>query len=77
MSKYTDKRKESNKRWDSNNIKRISIALPIDAIPLLQAKASEQGLSTHKYIISCLEAQTGLKLTAESRAESKTAESDQ
>jgi len=67
MSKYTDKRKATNQKWDKQNIKRVSIALPLEAIPQLQAQASAQGQTMHKYLLSCIEAQTGIDLTADSR----------
>lgn len=62
MSNYSDKRKESNQKWDKANIYRMTIALPIEVKPLIQAYAKEQNKSVHNFVISCIEHETGLVL---------------
>ena len=76
MTKYNEKRKATNQKWDSANITRITVAIPIEQKAKLQQRASEEGKSLHNYIITCLEHETGLLLHKPQQPQSKTKTSD-
>ena len=48
--KYTEARKEGNKKWDAANLDRLSIALPKGAKDEIKAAAAKAGLSVNAYI---------------------------
>lgn len=48
--KYTEKRKESNRRWDSANLDRVSIAMPKGKRDIIKAHAERQGESVNGFI---------------------------
>lgn len=48
--KYTEARKEGNRRWDAANLDRLSIALPKGTKEQLQLAAKEQGKSVNEFI---------------------------
>ena len=48
--KYTEAQKESAKKWDSNNLDRLSIALPKGSRDAIKAAADRAGQSTNGYI---------------------------
>ena len=48
--KYTDARKNGNRRWDAANLDRMSIALPKGQKDAVKAAAAAAGLSTNAYI---------------------------
>ncbi len=50
MAKYTDKKKASNLKWDSNNLDRISIAIPKGQKDTVKAAAAQRGESVNAYI---------------------------
>ena len=53
--KYTDARKESNKKWDAVNLDRVSIALPKGKRDAIKAAADSVGESMNKYIIGAVD----------------------
>lgn len=50
MSKYTEAKKEGNKRWDAANLDRMSIALPKGSKEAIKAHAEKQGESVNGFI---------------------------
>lgn len=48
--KYTEARKEGNRRWDSANLDRLSIALPAGSRDKIKAHADAHGESVNKFI---------------------------
>ena len=50
MRKYTEARKQGNKKWDSANLDRMSIALPKGYREAIKARADKEGLSVNAYI---------------------------
>lgn len=48
--KYTDARKDSNRKWDAANLDRISIALPKGQRDTIKAAADAAGESVNGYI---------------------------
>lgn len=50
MAKYSEARKEGNKRWDEKNLDRISIALPKGSKDALKAHAESTGESVNAFI---------------------------
>lgn len=55
MRKYTEARKQGNKKWDSANLDRMSIALPRGYREAIKARADKEGLSVNAYIRDLLE----------------------
>lgn len=55
--KYTEARKENNKKWDSENIDRLSLALPKGQKEIIQAAAAASGeKSVNAWIGKAIEA---------------------
>lgn len=50
VQKYTEARKEGNKKWDAANLDRISIAMPKGHKAKIQFHAAAQGKSVNGYI---------------------------
>ena len=48
--KYTEARKEGNRRWDSANLDRLSLALPKGSKETIKAAADAAGESVNGYI---------------------------
>ncbi len=48
--KYTEARKEGNRRWDAANLDRLSIALPKGSRETIKAHAQSQGESVNRFI---------------------------
>lgn len=48
--KYTDARKNGNRKWDAANLDRMSIALPKGQKDAIKAAAVAAGMSTNAYI---------------------------
>ena len=48
--KYTEARKEGNRKWDAANLDRLSIALPKGTKEEIKAAAERAGLSVNAYI---------------------------
>ena len=48
--KYTEARKEGNRRWDSENLDRLSVAMPKGKKAEIKAHADSQGESVNKFI---------------------------
>ena len=53
--KYTEARKESNKKWDAANLDRVSIALPKGKKDEIKAAADAAGESMNQYIIGAVD----------------------
>ena len=53
--KYTEARRDNNRKWDKENLDRISIALPKGRKAGLQAVAQRHGLSVNGYIGKLIE----------------------
>ena len=48
--KYTDARKEGNRKWDAQNLDRISIALPKGSKDKIKANAEKRGESINGFV---------------------------
>ena len=48
--KYTEAKKEGNRRWDAANLDRLSIALPKGERDLIKAHAAARGESMNAFI---------------------------
>ena len=48
--KYTEARKENNKKWDAANLDRLSIALPKGSKDKIKAHAENMGESVNAFI---------------------------
>ena len=48
--KYTNARKDSNRKWDANNLDRMSIAVPKGMRDIIKAHAESQGESANSFI---------------------------
>lgn len=48
--KYTEARRDGNRRWDAANLDRLSIALPKGSREAIKAAADRAGQSTNAYI---------------------------
>ena len=57
MAQYTEKKKESNRKWDAANLDRISIALPKGQKDIIKAHAESQGESVNGFITRAIENQ--------------------
>ena len=53
--KYTEARKESNKKWDSANLDRMSIAAPQGTKERWKVAASDRGKSLNQFIFDSVE----------------------
>ena len=53
--KYTDARKEGNRKWDAANLDRVSIAMPKGKKDDIKAAAAAVGESMNQYIINSVE----------------------
>lgn len=57
---YTEKKKVSNRKWDSENLDRISYTVPKGQKATVQAAAKEAGESVNQYTQGALLARMGL-----------------
>lgn len=57
---YTKARKEGNRRWDANNLDRISIAIPKGQKQAVEAHAQSKGQSVNGLVNALLRADMGL-----------------
>lgn len=55
--KYTDARKEGNRRWDAANLDRLSIALPKGQKDIVKAHAASRGESVNAFIGRAIDGQ--------------------
>ena len=55
MSKYSTARMESNRKWDGQNLDRISIAIPKGNRDRIKAHAEKMGESMNKFIARAVE----------------------
>ena len=55
--KYTEARKEGNRKWDAANLDRLSIALPKGSRETIKAHATAQGESTNAFIKRAIDCQ--------------------
>ena len=53
--KYTEARKEGNRKWDSENLDRVSIAMPKGKKDDIKAAAAAAGESVNQYIIAAID----------------------
>ena len=53
--KYTEARKDGNRRWDAANLDRVSIAMPKGKKEDIKAAAAKAGESMNQYIIGAIE----------------------
>ena len=53
--KYTEARKEGNRKWDSENLDRVSIAMPKGKKDDIKAAAAAAGESMNQYIIAAID----------------------
>ncbi len=53
--KYTEARKEGNRKWDAANLDRISIAMAKGKKDEIKAAASTAGESMNQYIITAID----------------------
>lgn len=53
--KYTESRKENNRKWDTANLDRISIAMPKGKKYTIKAAADAAGESMNQYIIAAVD----------------------
>lgn len=53
--KYTEARKEGNKRWDEKNLDRVSLAMPKGKKEDIKAAASSAGVSMNAYIVAAVD----------------------
>ena len=53
--KYTEARKEGNKRWDEKNLDRVSIAMPKGKKNEIKDAAALAGQSMNAYIIAAID----------------------
>ncbi|MBR4015331.1 MAG: antitoxin [Anaerotignum sp.] len=51
---YTERKKINNKKWDEKNLKRISLAVPIDLAEKLEQYLEETGMSKNGFIVSLI-----------------------
>lgn len=57
--KYTEARKAGNRKWDAENLDRLSIALPKGMKDRIKAAAERDGKSMNEYIKDLLTAAVG------------------
>lgn len=55
MRKYTEARRENNKKWDAANLDRVSIAIPKGRKEVIKAAAAAAGESMNQYIITAVD----------------------
>lgn len=53
--KYTEARKEGNKRWDEKNLDRVSLAMPKGKKEEIKAAAAAAGESMNQYILAAVD----------------------
>lgn len=59
--KYTEAKKESNRRWDSDNLDRISVAAPSGSRDRWKEAAAARGKSLNRFIIDSVESEISNK----------------
>lgn len=59
MTKYNDKKKASNKKWDDENIKRGSYIMSIALYDKFEKYCTENGISKNKLINDCIAEKIG------------------
>ena len=57
MRKYTDAKKEGNRKWDTANLDRISIAIPKGRKELIKQAADQESQSVNKFILGLIDAE--------------------
>ena len=61
MANYTEAKKASNRKWDSNNLDRMSFTVPKGQKATIEAAATAAGESVNMYTQKALLARMGLK----------------
>lgn len=51
---YSEKKRESNRRWDKVNLDRLSVAFPAGSKDAIQAAAERAGKSVNRFIIDAV-----------------------
>lgn len=51
---YSEKKRESNRRWDKVNLDRLSVAFPAGSKAAIQAAAERAGKSVNRFIIDAV-----------------------
>lgn len=64
--KYTEARKENNKKWDAANLDRLSIAIPKGRKEVIKAAATAAGESMNQYIITAVDERMGREKVTQS-----------
>lgn len=57
MRKYTEAKKEGNRKWDAANLDRISIAIPKGQKEMIKAAAEQDGESVNRFLAKLIEAE--------------------
>ena len=55
--KYTEARTQGNRRWDAENLDRVSIAMPKGKKDIIKAHAEDQGESVNGFINRAIDEQ--------------------
>ena len=53
--KYTEAKREGNRKWDTANLDRVSIAMPKGKKDIIKEAAAAAGESVNQYIIKAVE----------------------
>lgn len=67
--KYTEARKEGNKRWDEKNLDRVSLAMPKGKKESIKAAAAAVGESMNQYILAAVDARLQQDTAAQTTTE--------
>ena len=57
QQKYTEKKKESNRKWDAANLDRMSVAAPQGTKDRWKEAAADRGKSLNQFIVDAVEAE--------------------
>lgn len=74
MRKYTDAKKEGNRKWDAANLDRISIAIPKGRKELVKQAADQEGESVNKFILGLIDAELDRRGLGFGKSEAQDAE---
>lgn len=61
MAKYTEARKNNNRKWDAANMDRLSFTVPKGNKEAIQKAAAAMGVSVNQYVQSAILNSMGLK----------------
>lgn len=57
QQKYTEKKRESNRKWDAANLDRMSVAAPQGTKERWKEAAADRGKSLNQFIVDTVEAE--------------------